>query len=70
MWRDGWRGGEKNEDEERRNGKRTKMSREGQRGGVRAEYEMLKVHKRENFFGSDIGFLSKRLFPIEKWMFL
>ena len=26
----------------------------------------LKAHKRENFFGSDFGFLSKLLFPMKK----
>jgi len=30
---------------------------------------MLKVHKRENFFGTDFGFLSKFSIPMEKWMF-
>jgi len=30
---------------------------------------LLKVHKRENFFVTDFGFLCKLLFPIEKWMF-
>jgi hypothetical protein len=29
----------------------------------------LKVHKRENFFGADFGFLSKLSYPIVKWMF-
>jgi len=29
-------------------------------------YALLKVHKRENFFGSDFGFLSKLPFPIKK----
>jgi len=29
----------------------------------------LKVHKRENFFCSNFGFLSKLLFPMKKVMF-
>ena len=29
----------------------------------------LKVHKRENFFDADFGFLSKMSYPIIKWMF-
>jgi len=32
-------------------------------------YAWLKVHKRENFFASDFGFLSKLLFPMKKMMF-
>jgi len=33
------------------------------------ELNQLKVHKRENFFGSDFGFLSQLLFPMKKVMF-